>query len=67
MPGSAPESFAEAVKSTKGVDKVLVAKHERLENPQGDDLASITKNLIEQQKYNRVLAAATSIGRDFIP
>ena len=28
VPGSAPEKFAEAVKGTKGVDKVLVAKHE---------------------------------------
>jgi electron transfer flavoprotein alpha subunit len=33
VPGGAPEAFVEAVKSTKGVDKVLVAKHDRLENP----------------------------------
>jgi hypothetical protein len=32
-----------------------------------DDLASIAKGMIEEYKFNRVLAAATSIGRDFIP
>ena len=65
--GAAPEKFTEAVKATKGVDKVLVAKHERLENPLGDDLASISKGLISKNSYNRVLSASSSIGKDFLP
>jgi len=46
---------------------VLVATHDRLENPLPDDLSNISKKLVEKFGYKRVLAASTAIGKDFIP
>lgn len=62
-----PSKFSEAVAQTKGVDKVLVSASEWLENPLADDLASISKHLVDKNGYKRVLAASTAIGKDFIP
>lgn len=59
--------FASDVADIKGVDKVFASSHERLENPLADDLANISKGLIEKNGYKRVLAASTAIGKDFIP
>jgi len=44
-----------------------VSSHEWLENPLADDLANISKGLVEKHGYKWVLAAATAIGKDFIP
>lgn len=65
--GSNPSDFATASSKTSGVEKVLVAKHDSLEDPLPTDLAAITQHLIEQNSYNRVLTASTSIGKDFLP
>jgi electron transfer flavoprotein alpha subunit len=67
VPGDAPNEFAEAVSQTAGVDKVWKASHPDLENPMGYHLAGVAEGLLAEHGYNRVIAAATAIGKDFIP
>lgn len=46
-----PSKFSEAVAQTKGVDKVFVSASDRLENPLADDLATVSKHLVEKNGY----------------
>jgi len=44
-----------------------VAQDPLLENPYGDSMAKIVRELVAAKGYNNVLAAATMFGKDVIP
>lgn len=58
---------ADKVKSISGVSKVLLAKHDSLDNPVGSDLAKIAQKALEKGGYKRLLTSSSNFGKDFIP
>jgi electron transfer flavoprotein alpha subunit len=50
-----------------GADKVYVVKHRELSNYSSDAYAAALADLIQKHKPYAVIAAATSLGRDYMP
>lgn len=65
--GKDPESQLSGVKTISGVKKILLAKHDSLENPTASDLASVAQKVLQDGGYKRLLTPATNFGKDFIP
>jgi electron transfer flavoprotein alpha subunit len=65
--GKDPESQIVGVKKISGVKKILLAKHDHLENPIASDLAVVAQKVLQNGGYKRLLTPATNFGKDFIP
>ena len=65
--GKDPQSQVDGVKGISGVSKVILAKHDSLENPVASDLASVAHKVLKAGGYKRLLTPATNFGKDFIP
>lgn len=44
-----------------------MAQHADLENPVGDHMSTLTKQLVEKNGYDKVVAAASGFGKDVMP
>ena len=67
MHGDNCDAQIEALQKYSGINKILVAKNDLLQNAYGDSVAKVAKSLIESQGYTQVLAAASGFGKDVIP
>ena len=50
-----------------GINKVYIAKHDGLHNPYSKTLAIISRNLIQDQGHDKILAASNGFGKDLVP
>lgn len=55
------------LKKYPGIGRIHAAKCDSLENPYGQSVALITKDLVEKHGYDKVLAASSGFGKDVIP
>jgi electron transfer flavoprotein alpha subunit len=65
--GEDPAAQIEAVQNYPGIRSIFVAKDSKLENPYGDSIARIAKNMVEEHGYTSVVSAASGFGKDVIP
>ncbi len=65
--GKDPESQVEDLSKISGISKVILAKHDNLENPTATDLANVAQKALTDGGYKRLLTSATNFGKDFIP
>lgn len=65
--GKDPQSQVDDLSKISGVSKILLAKHDNLENPTADDLANVAQKALTEGGYKRLLTPATNFGKDFIP
>lgn len=65
--GKNPESQLDNVSKISGVSKVILAKHDSLENASSSDLANVSHKVLVSGGYKRLLTSATNFGKDFIP
>jgi electron transfer flavoprotein alpha subunit len=65
--GKDPESQVAGIQNIAGVSKILLAKHDSLENASGSDLANIAVKALADGGYKRLLTPSTNFGKDFIP
>jgi len=65
--GKDPESQASEAKKISGVSKVLLAKHDDLENATASDLAAVAQKVLKDGGYKRLITPSTNFGKDFIP
>jgi electron transfer flavoprotein alpha subunit len=65
--GKDPESQLDRVYKIAGVSKVILAKHDNLENASSSDLANVSHKVLISGGYKRLLTPATNFGKDFIP
>uniref|UniRef100_A0A7S3CHY8 Electron transfer flavoprotein subunit alpha n=1 Tax=Strombidium rassoulzadegani TaxID=1082188 RepID=A0A7S3CHY8_9SPIT len=55
------------VKKFPGLNKIFVAKHDKLHNPYSKALALISQQLVQKQGYDNVIASSTGFGKDLMP
>ncbi|KAI8819997.1 uncharacterized protein EV422DRAFT_579176 [Fimicolochytrium jonesii] len=65
--GNAPDNVAKAVKNVKGVEKVLVAKHDAYKNALPENLAPLIVAAAKAGKFTHVLAPHTAFGKNVLP
>lgn len=57
----------EEVKKYPGISKIYFSNNPALQNPYGDAVAQLAKQMVEKHKYDKVVAASSGFGKDVIP
>lgn len=65
--GKDPESQLDGLSKISGISKVILAKHDDLENPTATDLANVAQKALTDGGYKRLLTPSTNFGKDFLP
>lgn len=55
------------VKAYPGINKILTAKSDSLDNAYGQSVAKIAKSVIEKNGYDKVVCVSSGFGKDVIP